>query len=150
MSTGIHAAVEIRRAGPVSNASWWLAANFVYVDEPANRVLFAILAGEPTILNIEPIAPMRGLPSDVTPRVRSTYEEWGPVATGVSWVTPSELALGIQRMEAAGDTIPESEREKELFRRNQIGVSSRAVLAFLSAYEANGYHARLLFWFTDI
>ena len=137
-------------AGPASSGGWWLAAADVYVDEPSNRLLFTSLTGESTGLGIEPVAPLRGLPHDVTTSVRTAYHEWASAALAVSWVTYPELLEAVERVRASIDGRPAAERQKEQFHANQIGVSIQAVLSYMAVYATHGFETRLIFWTTPI
>jgi hypothetical protein len=65
-----------------------------------NYDLFAILAnvrngrgfaGVPTGSGFEPVAPNRGIPDDVDPRIKRYYDGWGSDAHSATWLTLAEL-----------------------------------------------------------
>ena len=118
MSEGLSAAIEVRQS---QDTPWWCAARNVFVDEPPNRLLFAVLVGRQTLVQGSPADGPRGLAEDATPDIRMDLAEWGEAATDVSWVTCAELADGIRRIEALGENAAATDEQRRAFAANQIG-----------------------------
>jgi hypothetical protein len=87
VSHGIKAGLEIRGTEGTPPATWHAVVPSVDVDEVPNRTLFALLAGYPSRLGLEPLLPLRGLPEDMTQPIKESYDEWGDVAYDASWVS---------------------------------------------------------------
>jgi hypothetical protein len=151
MSSGIRAGLEVRGTESMPPATWLAVALSVAVDEVPNRALFALLAGYPSPLGIDPVVSLRGLPRDLTRRLQELYDEWGDAAFDASWVSFEELRATAQRLTKA---IEELAQKKSIavddFVRLQRGVSIDAVIAFLGVYDARGFDTRMVFWSTPI
>jgi len=150
MSNGIRAALEARRIQPPPSTGWWAIARDVDVDDYRNRLLFTTLAGESTVFGGEPITAPRGLPNDVTIDVKILYEEWGSAAENVSWASYAELVTAVERIHIIASSVRDSGMDGQMFLAQNIGVSVRAVVAYLAAYQDNGYDTRIVFWFTPL
>jgi len=148
MSGGIRAALEARLTSNSRDSHWWLLADEVYVDEPANRLLFAVLAGEPTIVPIDPPVPVRGLPNDVTSKVKASHADWRASTTVVNWVSYRELVATVEQFKTW--IVRNPEELKSSLVANQIGTSIDAILSYLAVFEANYFETRLIFWMTPI
>lgn len=53
--------------------------------------LFAILAGVRNRAGLKPIAPPRGLPANVDPRIKAASDDWAGDGHSHSWLTVSEI-----------------------------------------------------------
>jgi hypothetical protein len=149
MSHGIRASLEARRRAPDPEESWWPLAVDIDVEDYRNRLLFTALAGEPTIFNIEPGAPPRGLPDDATSAVRRLYSTWEKAAWAASWVSYAELVTLIERRDTALRTAARAnDGDEHALLAQHTSVSMQAILAYLAVYQASGYDVRLIFWFT--
>jgi hypothetical protein len=151
MSNGIEAGLEIRGTEAVPPTTWLPVVPSVDIDEVPNRSLFALLAGYPSRLGLEPGLRLRGLPSDLTRPIHERYNAWGGSAFDASWVNYEELVAAVQRMAAAVNEVAQrrgfaTEDNSRLHR----GVSIDAVIAFLGVYHARGFATRMIFWFTPI
>ncbi len=150
MGYGIRASLEAQRIQPPPSTGWWSIARDIDVDDYHNHLLFAILAGEPTVFDIEPIAAPRGLPDDVTTDVKTVYEEWRSVAWDVSWVSYAELLTAMARIHTIAGSIRDSGMDERMFLAQNIGVSVQAIISYLTSYQDNGYDTRMLFWFVPL
>lgn len=150
MSNGIRAGLEVRRKA-VPPGAWSAIVPSIDVDEVPNRTLFALLAGYPSRLGLEPNFSLRGLPSDVTRRIKELYDEWDGDVHDASWVSYEELVATVERMTAV---IEETARNQGIdvheLRQLHCSIGIDAVIAFLSIYCAYGYEARMVFWFTPL
>ena len=89
MGRDIHAHLEIKKGGK------WL----YYSPVPITRSydLFARMAKCGRMTETNPIAPNRGIPSDVSDMTRLHREHWGADGHSDSWLTSGELwVLGIE------------------------------------------------------
>jgi hypothetical protein len=151
VSHGIRAALEGRQLDPLDPSIYWsVLALDVDVSDYRNRVLFATLVGGLKTIRIEqPITAPRGLPNDVSPSVREQFEQWGPEAWDVSWVSYDEFLAAVQRLHSYAASMYE-EWERRTFLANHLGIAPQAILAFLKVYEDYGYATRLVFWSTPL
>lgn len=151
MSGGIRAGLEIRGHDGTPPASWYAVAPSVHVDDVPNRTFFAVLAGHPSRLGLEPLLSLRGLPGDVPLEIRKLYDDWGGEAFDASWVSYDELVTVRQRVTSA---IEDVARKHDVDAGNllklHVGVSIEAVIAFLGICQAHGFETRMVFWFTPI
>ncbi len=151
MSSGIHAGLEIRGTASMPPATWIPIVPSIDVDELPNRTLFALLAGHPSRLQLEPLLTQRGLPSDVTRPIKEAFDSWGELAYDASWVSYEELVHVIDCMMAA----LEHEAHEQGFALHDLlrihrSVSIDAVVAFLAVYHAHGFETRMVLWSTPI
>ena len=83
MGCDIHAHVEIKIDGKWEH---WSA------PEPRrNYLMFALLAGVRNYRELQPIAPVRGLPKDMTKLTAMDYHQMAPDAHTASWIGMEEM-----------------------------------------------------------
>lgn len=148
MSEGIHAGLEVRAH---RHTQWTVVVPSVDVDEVANRTIFTLLAGQPSTLGVQPVVPMRGLPSDLSAAIRTLHNQWGGTTSQANWVTLGEVSVTIQQLTARiAELSTQAGVPVDDFLRQHRGVSIDAVVAFLRVYESHGFDARLVFWLTPL
>jgi len=101
MSEGIHAGLEVRARG---HKQWTAVVPSVDVDEVANRTIFTLLAGKSSTLGVQPVVPIRGLPSDLSATIRTLHNQWGGTTSQANWVTPGEVNETIRLITAMTPT----------------------------------------------
>jgi hypothetical protein len=158
VSAGLRAGLEVREAmrAPLPPRSeparaWDAAAPAVDIDRVENRLLFALLAGQPTILGIGALLPSRGLPEDVSQEVRDQHDSWHGLAFDASWVTLDELVSVTEQLTATLKGLASAQGQPaEAFLSLHRSVTIDAVIAFLAVYQAHGCDTRMVFWSTPI
>jgi hypothetical protein len=149
MSHGIHGGVEARRREEPIAGGWIPVATNVFVDDYRNRIAFAMLAGQPTVIGYKIVSGPRGLPLDVT-SVRAEYDLGAESNWDATWVTFAELTAVIEWTKAEADRRGSSGGSATEFLDHYLGVTLQAVHSFMGIYEANGFETRLVFWFTPV
>jgi hypothetical protein len=151
MSSGMEAGLEMRGTANIPPATWQAVVPSVDIDEVPNRTIFALLAGYPSTLGLDPLFSRRGLPQDVTREIKERYEGWGGAAHDASWVTYTELRETLACLTAV---LEDSARRQTLAADDLLkirrGVSIVAVSAFLEVYHQHGFETRMVFWFTPV
>lgn len=156
MSRGIHAVLEARQLREDGASGWWTLASDPDIDWHPNKVLFGLLARDPgddyasylaqtfDLHGLEVIAGPRGVPTDSSLTMDTLREQWGDSAEDVSWVTCDELASTVERLHAAFRQTKGINHDLSVV--FDVGVSVRAILAYLAVYQANGYETRIIFF----
>ncbi|MFE3583857.1 hypothetical protein [Streptomyces vinaceus] len=92
MGTDIHGLIECRwdRWLDEGDRRWCEAIDLDHLCNGRSYAAFGALFGVRDTASFRPLAPGRGLPSDVTREARSAYEGWS-VAHSASWITWAEL-----------------------------------------------------------
>lgn len=151
MSQGIRVGLEIRGTELMPPATWHAVVPSVDVDQVPNRTFFALLAGHPSRLRLEPLLALRGLPVDVTQQLKDAHDAWGSLAYDANWVCYEELVATGERMTAAIEIEARSTgRDALKLLRLHRDVSIDAIIAYLGVYHAYGFETRLVFWFTSM
>lgn len=70
----------------------WQAMPGIYPFDWRDYGIFGFLANVRNYSEVQPIAPPRGLPSDVSAETRKDYEGWDGNAHSSSWLSVDELA----------------------------------------------------------
>ncbi|MEV0987727.1 hypothetical protein [Streptomyces sp. NPDC049949] len=92
MGTDIHGLIECRwdRWLDEDDRSWREAIDLDHLYNGRSYAAFGALFGVRDTVSFRPLAPDRGLPSDVTGEARAAYEGWS-VTHSASWITWAEL-----------------------------------------------------------
>ena len=99
MGCDIHVYAEHKKSAS-AYAKWQFAG---HMDVPSNYVLFALLAGVRNYHGFMPIAPPRGLPTDVTEEAKAEADSWGSDGHSHSWLTVAEIdAAHMEAQRASG------------------------------------------------
>ena len=99
MGCDIHVYAENKKSTS-AYAKWHFAG---YMGVPRNYVLFALLAGVRNYYEFVPIAPPRGLPTDVTEETKAEADSWGSDGHSHSWLTLAEMdAAHLESRRASG------------------------------------------------
>lgn len=149
MSHGIHGGVEARRRESRIVKGWIPVATNGFIDDYRNRLAFAMVAGQPTVIGYKIVSEPRGLPPDVT-SVRAEYDLGGESNWDATWVTFAELTAAIEWTKAEAERRGASGGSADTFLDHYLGVTLQAVHSFMGVYEANGFETRLVFWFTPV
>ncbi|MEU9080382.1 hypothetical protein ACFYUY_26460 [Kitasatospora sp. NPDC004745] len=95
MGTTVQGSVECRTWGPglgVGETAWYPAIELPMLGVPKDYDAFACLFGVRDLGgHWRPVAADRGLPADVSERVRAEHASWGEVAFGASWLDWNEV-----------------------------------------------------------